>query len=294
MAITNYYSVTGQVIGERISAGSRTNYAVDALGSVTGTLVGDSLQNAYSYKPYGSVLDRTGAGPDPWFLWGGSVGYQSTVRAWTECYVRARHLSTALSQWTTRDDSWPLQPPYRYLNNNPLLATDPSGFGPPTEPCPSWVEDRLGAFLTTWIVTVTECESACIADVLFDTTIHIRADVDLLKGGELAGLSTRPNLYMSCKADFSHDYKIQTRTHSDCPGHARCGPDFRVESGTMDADKKHTFYFTNFGKLEMGSSKVHIDYELTASGFARTVTSYRYMCIYFLCGGKKVTPGIKV
>ena len=35
MAVTNYYSVNGQIIGEATN-GVRTDYLMDALGSVTG------------------------------------------------------------------------------------------------------------------------------------------------------------------------------------------------------------------------------------------------------------------
>ena len=37
MAVTNYYSVNGQIIGEAAN-GVRTDYLMDALGSVTGTV----------------------------------------------------------------------------------------------------------------------------------------------------------------------------------------------------------------------------------------------------------------
>jgi len=64
MPVTNNYTVDREIIGERTNAG-RVNYATDALGSVTGTLVGDALQNTYAYKPYGALLAKTGAGADP-------------------------------------------------------------------------------------------------------------------------------------------------------------------------------------------------------------------------------------
>ena len=61
MPVTNYCTVDGEIIGEGTS-GSEINYATDALGSVTGTLVGDQLQNTYAYQPYGALLAKTGAG----------------------------------------------------------------------------------------------------------------------------------------------------------------------------------------------------------------------------------------
>ena len=77
MPVTNYYTVDGEIIGERTGA-SRVNYATDALGSVTGTLVGDALQSTYAYKPYGALLAKTGAGADPKAQWVGSLGYRAT------------------------------------------------------------------------------------------------------------------------------------------------------------------------------------------------------------------------
>jgi len=43
MAVTNYHTVDGEIVGERTGAG-RINYATDALGSVSGTLVNGQLQ----------------------------------------------------------------------------------------------------------------------------------------------------------------------------------------------------------------------------------------------------------
>jgi hypothetical protein len=77
MAVTNYYTVDGEIVGESTSAGA-INYATDALGSVTGTLVGGQLQNTYAYKPYGALLARTGSGAAPTMQWVGSRGCRPT------------------------------------------------------------------------------------------------------------------------------------------------------------------------------------------------------------------------
>jgi len=50
MPTKRFISINGKVIGE-ISGGVRTNYAHDALGSVTGTIVGASLQNPTPISP---------------------------------------------------------------------------------------------------------------------------------------------------------------------------------------------------------------------------------------------------
>ena len=68
MGVTTYYSVGGEIIGER-SGGVRTDYLRDALGSVTATKRTDrsTLSNTYRYKPYGERLAKTGGDPDPRF-----------------------------------------------------------------------------------------------------------------------------------------------------------------------------------------------------------------------------------
>src|ERR1043165_5803734 len=104
MAVTNYYTVNGQIIGEKTAGGSRVDYLTDALGSVIGT-VNQSAQvvNTYRYKPYGSQLAKTGAGSDPSFQWVGEQGYRPTAKKWSDIYVRARHHDTIQGRWTTKD-----------------------------------------------------------------------------------------------------------------------------------------------------------------------------------------------
>jgi RHS repeat-associated protein len=136
MPVTNYFSLNGQIIGEQTTGGSRIDYAVDALGSVTGTLVNGAIQNTYSYKPHGALLAKSGAGADPAFGWVGSYGYKNTGRTSAESYVRARTYSQALLRWTTKDPSAGAsagpnlrrtQQPYQYGNQNPASGIDPSG-----------------------------------------------------------------------------------------------------------------------------------------------------------------------
>lgn len=129
MGVTNYINLGEAIVGERSLGGSRVNYANDALGSVTGTLIDRALENTYSYKAYGDVLQETGGGTRPLFLWLGSMGYQRTQRRWIEYYVRARHYTPALGKWSTRDPLWPSEAPYSYAGGNPGLNVDPSGLG---------------------------------------------------------------------------------------------------------------------------------------------------------------------
>ena len=127
MGTTNYVRFGNRIIGERPFAGSRTNYATDALGSVTGTLVGAALQNTYAYKPHGSQLAKSGAGADPAFQWVGASGYVATAKSYANVYVRSRSFATATGRWTTRDPLWPNEGAFTYVNCNPTSYVDPSG-----------------------------------------------------------------------------------------------------------------------------------------------------------------------
>ena len=104
MPVTNYYSVNGEIIGEKTTGSSRIDYLTDALGSVTATMDQNAqVVNTYRYKPYGALLSKTGAGADPSFQWVGSQGYRQTGKKYSDVYVRARHYDTVTGRWTTRD-----------------------------------------------------------------------------------------------------------------------------------------------------------------------------------------------
>ena len=105
MPVTSYYSLGGQLVGESSgAAGARLDYLSDALGSVTATVNQSAqVQNTYRYKPYGARLATTGVGADPAFQWVGSHGYRQTGKKFSEVYVRARHYSSQIARWTTRD-----------------------------------------------------------------------------------------------------------------------------------------------------------------------------------------------
>lgn len=69
-----YHTVNGMLVGET-SNGVRRGYLPDALGSVVATVDNNgSIENTYRYKPYGSLLAKTGAAAEPRFLWCGTSG----------------------------------------------------------------------------------------------------------------------------------------------------------------------------------------------------------------------------
>lgn len=131
MPVTNYYTVDGEIIGEKTSGGSRIDYLTDALGSVTAT-VNQSAQvvNTYRYKPYGKQLSKSGVGADPKFQWVGTQGYRQTGRSYSDVYVRARHYDTSTARWTTKDPigmDAGYSEDYIYCLQNPLNRIDASG-----------------------------------------------------------------------------------------------------------------------------------------------------------------------
>jgi RHS repeat-associated protein len=130
-----HYIVGGVTIGTY--AGSRQDFLVDYLGSVTGS--SDSAGNATSsvrYKPYGGTLAGTVSTE---LGWTGNTGSMPTGNKFAEQYNRARHVSTLLKQCTTRDPIWPDELPYGYVDQNPVSAIDPTGMhnvSRPGKPCP--------------------------------------------------------------------------------------------------------------------------------------------------------------
>src|SRR5215471_12845080 len=131
MAVTNYYTVNGALIGEKTTGGSRTDYLTDALGSVTATVnQSGQVVNTYRYKPYGAQLAKTGVGADPAFQWVGQEGYRQTGKKYSDVYVRARHYDSRGGRWTTKD---PLgfaegdRNLYLYAGSNPMRYVDPTG-----------------------------------------------------------------------------------------------------------------------------------------------------------------------
>jgi RHS repeat-associated protein len=105
MAVTNYDTVNGQLIGE-IAVGATTTgttYLADELGSVVATASSGAIVNTYRYSPYGKLLTQSGTGFGPLFGWLGAWGYRVCGHNLCEEYVRARAYSTTSARWTTLD-----------------------------------------------------------------------------------------------------------------------------------------------------------------------------------------------
>lgn len=124
----SYYSVAGRLVGQRVG-GTRIDLLSEAVGSVTATASqAGSLVNTYRFRPYGSLLMKTGGGADPRFGWGGTLGYRSgSDRTYCDTYIRARHYGSDQASWTSVDELWPSESAYVYALQNPVNDVDPSG-----------------------------------------------------------------------------------------------------------------------------------------------------------------------
>jgi hypothetical protein len=72
MFVVNYYSVKGRLLAEKSLGESRRDFLADPLGAITSTVTtAAQVENTYRYKPYGRLLNKTGAAGNPSFLWGG-------------------------------------------------------------------------------------------------------------------------------------------------------------------------------------------------------------------------------
>src|SRR5580700_10284478 len=138
MAVTNYYTANGRLLGEKVGTGARTDYLTDALGNVTATVSQTpAVINTYRYKPYGGQLAKTGTGSDPAFTWVGNQGYRQTANKYADVYIQARHYGTVQGTWTSVDALWPEEMPYVYVGGRPVVLVDPTGLqghGGPRKP----------------------------------------------------------------------------------------------------------------------------------------------------------------
>src|SRR5579862_9446326 len=122
MATSKYYTVDGEIIGERSVGGASLNYLPDALGSVTASANGTAVSSA-SYTPYGQGSASTGAA----FGWVGTKGYRPTELPEAAVYIRRRTVSPIRGRWLTQDPIWPSEESYAYASGNPSTRTDASG-----------------------------------------------------------------------------------------------------------------------------------------------------------------------
>lgn len=117
-----FYTMSGEIIGEQATGGARVRYMPDALGSIT--LANDgATNNSTTYTPcgFGSLPLNTSLG------WVGIWAYMPTSLSQMSHYVRARHYDNLRGRWSTVDPIWPTTPPYTYVLGNPTTLMDPTG-----------------------------------------------------------------------------------------------------------------------------------------------------------------------
>jgi len=123
MAVTNYYSVRGEIIGEHTAGQSRLDYLPDGLGSVIATIDQTlTVKSTARFKPYGADLATTGTVTS--FGWAGVSGYRRTSRPHADIYIRARTDSTSDGRWISLDPLWPNTSAYLYAGANPIRVID--------------------------------------------------------------------------------------------------------------------------------------------------------------------------
>ncbi|MHB8638024.1 MAG: hypothetical protein ACYC96_16315 [Fimbriimonadaceae bacterium] len=132
MGKISYDSAGGELYGASTN-GVATTYMTNALGSTIGTITSAGVRNRYTYSPYGLLTSKTGADPDPRFLWNAESGSRATTRQHAENYNQRRHYSSSDAGWTSRDLLWPLQRPYGFVKARPTTLIEPFGL---TAQCP--------------------------------------------------------------------------------------------------------------------------------------------------------------
>lgn len=128
MATVRYTVINGEIISENRN-GVRRVYVSDSQGSIMALL--DSTQtitDSFDYWPHGEESNRTGTTPTP-FRYLGAVGYYRDSSS--RDYVRHRVLDKRTGRWMTQDpigfEGGDVNL-YRYVRNNPIRFTDPSGY----------------------------------------------------------------------------------------------------------------------------------------------------------------------
>ena len=96
--MTYFTTAYNQVISESVN-GVVKDYMTDAIGSVVGYRdASGNIENEYWYKPYGSVLAKTGSGEDPSFMFVGGPGYMEIGRSFATNSVRSRKTRSSFSR----------------------------------------------------------------------------------------------------------------------------------------------------------------------------------------------------
>jgi len=124
----------GNLISQ-IRSGTTSFYLFDGLGSAAQLASSTgSVTDSYLYDSFGNILLTSGSTTN-WFRYVGELGYYYDVDL-AQYYLRARYYNPSIQRFLSRD---PIAVSgisnfYAYVENNPLLSTDPSGLQTPMKP----------------------------------------------------------------------------------------------------------------------------------------------------------------
>ncbi|BCO31667.1 hypothetical protein TspCOW1_17700 [Thiohalobacter sp. COW1] len=133
--ITRHY-VHGQGLIALIEGNTAYTYHFDALGSTVAlTDADEQIVNAYSYRPYGRVVERSEAIDQP-FTYVGQYGVMEEAAGLY--YMRARYYDAEVGRFISED---PIGFEgglnlYAYVGGNPIIGVDPEGTY--CVPCAVW------------------------------------------------------------------------------------------------------------------------------------------------------------
>ena len=125
---TTTYNLFGLDLIQQDDGSNTRTLLVDGLGSARVEMVGNTIETATTYEPYGKLLAQSGSSGTVY----GYTGEQYDA-AISLVYLRARSYNPNLKVFMSRDPfpGWiglpASQHPYSYVHNNPLNFTDPTG-----------------------------------------------------------------------------------------------------------------------------------------------------------------------
>lgn len=267
---------------------ARRNYAVDAIGSVIGTCINDTLENKYAYGPFGSVLATTGAAADPAFKWIGTPGYRNTDQRCSEVYVRARTYSRQLARWVTVDPLWPDEAPYTYVDQKPLTLTDASGRS--SVECPAPVRKVVEFQWFKHVAEGSPCgqEDACDWVVSLSGTVSYSAHVTVYPedSNAISFLKTKYECSLSGEAGWQKYFNYHAKS---CPGTSKCGGDGKLHGYNMHGSGQRSSYWSTTATIDiLQNPLLRGVVKLIVTSRARN--SFKMRCSYRVCSGRNKTP----
>ena len=133
-------------------------YHFDRTGSTLAlTDSGGNVTDAYTYTPYGLLLDHDGSNPQP-FTFVGKWGVRQEGPSGALYHMRARYYDAETARFISRDPIWPVLVdseslnPYQYANQNPLRFVDVTG----EQARAGFFVDGLPGFFVDGLLMITE------------------------------------------------------------------------------------------------------------------------------------------